>query len=48
VVRAAEPQALFDQSALEAIRRSRFEPFERDDVRVKQRALLRVKYELAN
>jgi TonB family protein len=48
VVRAAEPQALFDQSALEAIRRSRFEPVERDDVRVKQRALLRVKYELAN
>lgn len=47
IVRAAEPQGLFDQSAVDAIRRSRFEPFTKSGVPVKQRALLRVKYELS-
>ncbi len=46
VVRQAEPKDLFDKSALEAIQRARFEPFLKEGRPVRQRALLRVKYEL--
>lgn len=46
IVRDAEPKETFDASALQAIRRARFEPFSKDGERIKQRALLRVKYEL--
>lgn len=46
VVRDAEPKELFDASALQAVRRARFEPFSKDGQPIKQRALLRVKYEL--
>jgi TonB family protein len=46
VVREAEPAGVFERSALEALRRWRFEPVMRDGSPVAQRALLRMKYAL--
>lgn len=46
VVRGAEPAGVFERSALEALRRWRFEPVVRDGSPVAQRALLRMKYAL--
>lgn len=46
VVRAAHPERIFDKSALDALKRWRFEPVLRNGKPVAQRALLRMKYEL--
>ncbi len=46
VVRDAEPKGVFDRSAVEALRRWRFEPISRNGQAVEQRAILRLKYEL--
>jgi TonB family protein len=46
VVRDAEPKNVFDRSAVEALRRWRFEPISRNGQLVEQRAILRLKYEL--
>lgn len=46
IVRASEPESVFDRSAVEALRRWRFEPVVRDGRAVEQRAILRLKYEL--
>jgi TonB family protein len=46
IVRDAAPKEMFDASALQAVKRARFEPFSKNGQPIKQRALLRVKYEL--
>lgn len=46
VVRGAEPAEVFDRSAVDALRRWRFEPVVRNGAPVAQRAILRMKYEL--
>ncbi len=48
VVRKAEPENVFERSALDALRRWRFEPIVRNGQPVAQRAILRMKYELAD
>lgn len=48
VVRDAQPANVFERSALDALRRWRFEPIVRDGAPVSQRAILRMKYELAD
>lgn len=46
VVRNAEPQRIFDQAAVDAVRRWRFEPVRRDGAAVAQRAAVRIRFEL--
>ena len=46
VVRGAEPQRTFDQAAIDAVKRWRFEPIMRDGTAVVQRAALRIRFEL--
>ena len=46
VVRGAEPQRMFDQAAIDAVKRWRFEPIMRDGVAVAQRAAVRIRFEL--
>ena len=46
VVRNAQPLRTFDQSAVDAVRRWRFEPVKRDGVPVAQRAAVRIRFEL--
>jgi TonB family protein len=46
VVRNAEPQRTFDQSAVDAVKRWRFEPVVRDGAAVAQRAAMRIRFEL--
>jgi protein TonB len=46
IVRNAEPARTFDQSAVDAIRRWRFEPVMRDGAAVQQRAAMRIRFEL--
>jgi TonB family protein len=46
VVRNAQPLRTFDQSALDAVRRWRFEPVRRNGVAVSQRAAMRIRFEL--
>jgi TonB family protein len=46
VVRGAEPQRLFDQAAIDAVKRWRFEPIMRDGKAVAQRAAIRIRFEL--
>jgi TonB family protein len=46
VVRDAQPQRTFDQSAVDAVRRWRFEPVVRDGAAVPQRAAMRIRFEL--
>jgi TonB family protein len=46
VVRNAEPQRMFDQSAVDAVKRWRFEPVVRDGAAVPQRAAMRIRFEL--
>jgi TonB family protein len=46
VVRNAQPQRTFDQSAVDAIKRWRFEPVMRDGAAVPQRAAMRIRFEL--
>jgi TonB family protein len=46
VVRNAEPQRTFDQSAVDAVKRWRFEPVMRDGAAVPQRAAMRIRFEL--
>ena len=46
VVRGAEPQRTFDQAAIDAVKRWRFEPIMRDGVAVAQRAAVRIRFEL--
>lgn len=48
IVRDSQPKNLFDRSALEALRRWRFEPIVRNGQPVEQRAMLRMKYTLDN
>jgi TonB family protein len=46
VVRGAEPQRMFDQAAVDAVQRWRFEPIMRDGAAVAQRAAVRIRFEL--
>jgi TonB family protein len=46
VVRNSEPQRTFDQSAVDAVKRWRFEPVVRDGAAVAQRAAMRIRFEL--
>jgi protein TonB len=46
VVRGAEPQRMFDQAAVDAVKRWRFEPIMRDGAAVAQRAAVRIRFEL--
>jgi len=46
VVRGAEPQRTFDQAAIDAVKRWRFEPIMRDSVAIAQRAAVRIRFEL--
>jgi TonB family protein len=46
VVRNAEPQRIFDQAAIDAVKRWRFEPVQRDGAEVAQRAAVRIRFEL--
>jgi TonB family protein len=46
IVRNAEPARTFDQSAVDAIRRWRFEPVMRDGAAVQQRAAMRIRFEV--
>jgi len=46
VVRGAEPQRTFDQAAIDAVKRWRFEPIMRDGAAVAQRAAVRIRFEL--
>lgn len=46
VVRNAEPQQTFDQAAIDAVKRWRFEPVKRDGAAVAQRAAIRIRFEL--
>jgi TonB family protein len=46
VVRNAEPLRTFDQAAMDAVKRWRFEPVLRDGAAVQQRAAVRIRFEL--
>jgi TonB family protein len=46
IVRNAEPQRTFDQAAVDAVKRWRFEPVIRDGAAVAQRAAMRIRFEL--
>ncbi len=46
VVRNSEPQRTFDQAAVDAVKRWRFEPVMRDGATVPQRAAMRIRFEL--
>jgi TonB family protein len=46
VVRNSEPQRTFDQAAVDAVKRWRFEPVVRDGAPVAQRAAMRIRFEL--
>jgi TonB family protein len=46
LVRNSEPQRTFDQSAVDAVKRWRFEPVRRDGAAVAQRAAMRIRFEL--
>jgi TonB family protein len=46
IVRNAEPARTFDQSAVDAVKRWRFEPVKRDGAAVSQRAAMRIRFEL--
>lgn len=46
VVRNSEPQRTFDQSAVDAVKRWRFEPVVRDGAAVAQRAAMRIRFEM--
>jgi len=46
VVRGAEPLRMFDQAAIDAVKRWRFEPVMRDGVAVAQRAAVRIRFEV--
>jgi TonB family protein len=46
VVRNAEPQRMFDQAAIDAVKRWRFEPVLREGTAVSQRAAVRIRFEL--
>ena len=46
VVRNAQPLRTFDQSAIDAVKRWRFEPVRRDGAAVAQRAAVRIRFEL--
>ncbi|HEY7639422.1 MAG TPA: TonB family protein [Steroidobacteraceae bacterium] len=46
IVRNSEPQRTFDQSAVDAVKRWRFEPIVRDGAAVQQRAAMRIRFEL--
>jgi TonB family protein len=46
VVRNAQPQSTFDQAAIDAVKRWRFEPVVRDGAAVPQRAAMRIRFEL--
>ena len=46
VVRNAEPQRMFDQAAIDAVKRWRFEPVKRDGAAVAQRAAVRIRFEV--
>jgi TonB family protein len=46
VVRNSQPQRTFDQSAVDAVKRWRFEPVTRDGATVAQRAAMRIRFEL--
>jgi TonB family protein len=46
VVRNAEPLGTFDQSALESVKRWRFEPVMKNGAAVEQRAAIRIRFEL--
>lgn len=46
IVRNAEPARTFDQSAVDAVRRWRFEPVKRDGAVVAQRASMRIRFEM--
>jgi TonB family protein len=46
IVRNSEPQRTFDQSAVDAVKRWRFAPVMRDGAAVRQRAAMRIRFEL--
>ena len=46
IVRNAEPVRTFDQSAVDAVKRWRFEPVMRDGAAVQQRAAMRIRFEV--
>ena len=46
VVRGAQPLRTFDQAAMDAVKRWRFEPVMRDGAPVRQRAAVRIRFEL--
>jgi TonB family protein len=46
VVRGAEPRQMFDQAAVDAVKRWRFEPIMRNGAAVAQRAAVRIRFEL--
>jgi TonB family protein len=46
VVRNAEPQRTFDQAAIDAVKRWRFEPVKRDGAAIAQRAAVRIRFEV--
>jgi TonB family protein len=46
IVRNAEPPRTFDQSAVDAVKRWRFEPVMRDGAAVSQRAAMRIRFEV--
>ena len=46
IVRNAEPARTFDQSAIDAVKRWRFEPVMRDGAAVSQRAAMRIRFEV--
>jgi TonB family protein len=46
VVRDSQPQRTFDQAAVDAVKRWRFEPVVRDGATVPQRAAMRIRFEL--
>lgn len=48
MIRNSEPKDLFDRSALDALRRWRFEPIVRNGQPTEQRAMIRIEYRLKN
>lgn len=46
VVRGAQPQRMFDQSAIDAVKRWRFEPVMRDGAPVAQRVAVRIRFQV--
>jgi protein TonB len=46
IVRNSQPLRTFDQSAVDAVKRWRFEPVKRDGAAVAQRAAMRIRFEL--